>query len=257
MAQKPTLCFVLDGFPRTGSTTLTRILNLHKDIQCAMEPFHPKRYEGVYNDIAQEQGVSAAIREIGQQNHNGLKHIWEPETSWPFVGRQDLNDAIVAHAEVVITVRRRNLLKQFVSGYVCRHLRFWVGTRADFYARLNTVVLPPIRVSNAAAAIEAAHSAIVQRETLLATLPARQRVLYYEDIFRDNTTLDQQVNFCNDLFGFLGFAALDSEKFRRECKSEFSPDIYKWSSDEIYARIPGVAALDRALGNDETGRIFA
>jgi hypothetical protein len=92
--------FVLDGFPRTGSTTIMHLLNAHPDIRCCMEPFHPKRFGGDFNRLAVEHNSVAEPLVLMQARWNGLKHVWEPGTGWPFQGRQNLNDDLVTRAEM-------------------------------------------------------------------------------------------------------------------------------------------------------------
>jgi hypothetical protein len=248
--------FVLDGFPRTGSTTLTRILNSHPDIECCMEPFHPKRFGGEFNRLARQHNSVAASLELIRLRWNGLKHVWEPGTEWPFVGHQNLNDDLVRHAGIVVTLRRRNLLRQYVSGYVSKRLGFWVGTREEFYARLDSAYLPPITLSDARAALAEAACALDRRDELLRGLPAKQLVLFYEDIFEENEDPDKQVAFCNWLFVQLGHQPLEDDDFRILCRLYFNPTQYRWANNDVYARIPGSRLLDEEIGNDATGRLF-
>src|SRR5450756_463014 len=102
--------FVLDGFPRCGSTTLMRILSSHPDIECCMEPFHPKRFGGEFNRLALQHQSVAAPLDLIRLRWNGLKHVWEPGTGWPFVENPGLNDDLVRNAGIVVSLRRRNLL---------------------------------------------------------------------------------------------------------------------------------------------------
>src|ERR1035438_6924165 len=119
---------VLDGFPRCGSTTLARILSLHPDIECCMEPFHPKRHGGEFHRLALKAGTVEPALNLLSARWNALKHVWEPSTAWPFRERQDLNDDVVKNAEIVVSLRRRNLLRQIVSSHISKNLHFWIGT---------------------------------------------------------------------------------------------------------------------------------
>ncbi len=248
--------FILDGFPRCGSTTLTRVLNAHPDIRCCMEPFHPKRYGGQFNEIALQQGSVKGALDLIRLRWNGLKHVWEPGTAWPFDQHQELNDDLVTHAGTIITVRRRNLLRQFVSSYISKNLGFWVGTSAEFYERLDTACLPALTVDKTRTALEEMIAAHEKRDRLLATLPARQEVLYYEDIFEGSADLDQHVASCNALFVVLGHCPLEDETFRELCGRFFDPMEYKWANNEVYARIPGAQLVDKELASENTGSLF-
>ena len=249
--------FILDGFPRCGSTTLTRILNAHPDIECCMEPFHPKRFGGEFHALALQQGSVAAALDLIRMRWNGLKHVWEPHTAWPFTDHQELNDDLLKHSAIILTIRRRNLLRQFISMYVSKHLGFWVGTRADFHSRLDTAYLPPLTVTAAREALTQMLEASHRRDHLLASLPARQELLYYEDLFELATDLDQRVAFCNALFVKLGYWRLDDGAFKEQCRKLFDPEEYKWADNDVYARIPGATLIDEEVGSDATGRLFS
>jgi hypothetical protein len=248
--------FILDGFPRTGSTTLSRILDAHPDINCSVEPFNSRRYGGEFNRLALQHGSVAVALDLIRLRWNGLKHVWEPGTGWPFVENPDLNDDILRHSGIIITLRRRNLLRQFVSDYVSKRLGFWVGTSEEFYARLATAYLPGINLGDAKRFLEEAVDAISRRDQLLSSLPAKQLVLFYEDIFGDGQNLDSQIEFCNSLFAQLGHLPQKDDAFREQCAQYLSPAQYKWANNDIYARIPGSRLLDKELGNDVTGRLF-
>jgi hypothetical protein len=248
--------FVLDGFPRTGSTTLTRILQAHPEINCCMEPFHPQRFGGNFNRQALEKdGMESALRAI-RLRWNGLKHVWEPSTGWPFIGQQDLNDDLVRNSEVVVTLRRRNLLRQYVSAYVSKRLGFWVGTTAEFRARLSSFYLPPLTVAEAASSLTDMKVALDRRDQLLKSLPCKNLMLYYEDLFNENVSLDEQKQLLNRLFGQLGHRTIDNEEIWSQCKVFLDPQVYRWANNDVYACIPGAILLDQQLGNDETGRLF-
>jgi hypothetical protein len=156
----------------------------------------------------------------------------------------------------VVTIRRRNLLRRFISGYISSHLGFWLGTSAQFYARLDGAYLPPVAVSEAEQAIISSIQAQQRRDQLLSKLSIKKIDLIYEDIFEGNKDLDSDVAFCNWLFMELGYRPLNDDGFRDLCQRHFSPDHYKWANNEVYARIPGSRQLDIELGNDVTGHLF-
>ncbi len=247
---------MLDSFPRTGSTTLLRVLNAHPDIECCMEPFHPKRYAGEFNRLALQGSSVIRSLELIKLRWNGLKHVWEPGTAWPFVGHQHLNDDLIRQAAITVTLRRRNLLRQFVSNYICKKLGFWVGTSNEFIARLDCAYLPPVNICEAAAAMKTATIALSQRDELLSSLSS-QFILYYEDIFEGEIESEERVSFCNSLFMRLGHRPLTEEHIRNHCLQYFSPAEYRWSNNEVYDRLPGSRLLDAQLGNDVTGRLFS
>jgi hypothetical protein len=185
-----------------------------------------------------------------------LKHVWEPGTGWPFTGNPELNDDLVRRAVIVITLRRRNLLRQIVSGYISKRLGFWVGTAAEFNARLNSSYLPSISTSEAKIALAQIVAASRKRDELLGTLQVKRVDLVYEDIFEIDNATDKQISFCNWIFSELGHRKLEDDAFRAQCQQYFDPALYRWANNDVYARIPGSHLLDKVVGNDITGRLF-
>jgi hypothetical protein len=186
-----------------------------------------------------------------------LKHVWEPGNGWPFAGHPELNDALVLEAPMVLSMRRRNLLRQFVSGHVSRHLSFWVGTKSEFDDKLRSAYLPPLTMDGTRRALEQMEAALTRRASLLQQHGKQVHTLFYEDVFQQNWTVTEQVNFCNSLFQKLGFAPLDDETFRQTCQELFDPAEFQWASSSLYASIPNARVVDDALGNDQVGRLFA
>jgi hypothetical protein len=247
---------MIDSFPRTGSTTLVRVLNTHPDINCCMEPFHPRRYGGEFSSLVQRDGNTEAALEHIRFRWNGLKHVWEADTGWPFVGQQHLNDDLIRRAEIILSLRRRNLLRQVVSGYISKCLDFWVGTSAEFYARLDGSYLPPISIPEVAATLATITEALKRREHLLCGLTAKRLTIYYEDFFGDDAGPDRQYEICHRLFAEIGHRPLEEHVVRTQCSEYLSPNKYRWANNDVYARIPGSELLDKQLGNDVTGHLF-
>ena len=246
---------VLDGFPRCGSTTLARILSLHPDIECCMEPFHPKRYGGEFHRLALQAGTVEPALQLLKARWSGLKHVWEPGTAWPFRKRQDINDDLVRHAEIIVSLRRRNLLRQIVSNHISKNLRFWIGTNAEFKQHLDSAFLPPLSVASAARALEEALAALESRDRLLRKLTSKQLTFYYEDFF--DLEMEQQVKSLNQLFVQLDCKSVDEVDLSSRAFQYLDRSAYKWADSDVYDRIPGIRVVDEQIGNDFTGRIFS
>ena len=246
---------VLDGFPRSGSTTLAKVLSVHPEINCCMEPFHPQRYGGEFNRLALQAGTVEPALGLLQTRWDALKHVWEPGLAWPFTGRQDLNDDLVQHAAKIISTRRRNLLQQIISGYISKHLRFWVGTQGEFRERLDNAYLPPLSVAEAAKTLQSAATALEQRNHLLSTLSSMQTVFYYEDFF--DTTLEEQCRQLNRLFLGLSYSQMDEVQLKATIAPYLDRTKYKWANEDVYDRIPGIRLINEQLGNDSTGWLFS
>ena len=201
-----------------------------------------------------QAGTVEPALELLRVRWNALKHVWEPGLGWPFIGRQDLNDDLIRHAEIVISIRRRNLLRQIISGYISRHLRFWVGTKSEFMERLNSAYLPPLSVEEAADALGRASRALEERDRLLSILSSKRLIFYYEDFFEGH--LKQQVHELNGLFSDAGFSRMNEVTLTDAISPYMERAAYKWADKEVYDRIAGIRLIDEQLGQDSTGKIF-
>lgn len=248
--------FVIDGMTRTGSTTLARLLDGHDDIKCLMEPFHPLRYHGQFYQMAVNSGSVATALTLIWHRWSGIKHVWEADTGWPFVGRTELNDTVVLGGWPVIFIRRRNLLRRHVSAAISRKLAFWVGTREEFLARLEGTVLPELVPEAVRTALELDIEANERRIHLLAGNGIRWKSIFYEDLYGASTTLEQRRLVLNSIFQFLGYSQIEEEVFMERCVPLLTPDTYQWASAETYLRVPGIMDVECKVGSDRTGWLF-
>jgi hypothetical protein len=247
--------FVIDGLTRTGSTTLAALLNCHPDIRCLIEPFHPRRFDGQFHAMAMAGQSVGPVLELIWYRWVGIKHVWE-STGWPFAENPKLNDEVVLGAKKVIFLRRRNLLRRSISSLISRQLRFWVGTREELYARLENVQLRNVTPDVVIAELKRDQEAIQRRLLLFLQHNVEAMHLFYEDLYAEDITIRQRVATINDILGFLGFAAIGEDVFQGEWAHWVDPNIYRWSSADLYRRIPGIQNIENAVGCDETGWLF-
>jgi hypothetical protein len=254
-ARTNTKSFVIDGLTRTGSTTLAAVLNCHPDITCLVEPFHPRRYGGHFHRMAvAEQSVQAALDLIWCR-WTGIKHVWE-SNGWPFTTNAGLNDQVVLGGGRVIFLQRRNLLRRCISGFLSRELRFWIGTREEFNARLEEVQLKDISLDVIADQMKRDQIAVERRLRFLRDHNVETMSLFYEDLYAQNMTNRQQLAIINDVLTFLGFSRMTEEEAGVEWQRLLDPDTYRWSSPDVYRMIPGIGHIEDRLGCDETGWVF-
>lgn len=246
--------FLILSLPRTGSTSLTRLLNCHQRVHCLIEPFHPKRYGGRFYTLAREASLEAALRLISIR-WNGMKHVWEA-SGWPFIDRPALNEELVIGSKRVIYLVRRNLLRRFVSNYICRHTEYWIGVREEFYARLKQIQLGPLDPALLHAQIRRDRDAVEQRLSFIENQGIHVKCLYYEDFYRAGASSQERLDVVNSLFAFLQFEPITLEYFIRNCEQHFSAAINQWASPEVYRRIPAIEQIENEVGSDETGWLF-
>ena len=245
--------FVLDSLPRSGSTTLARILNCHPGIDCILEPFHPRQGFGLFHRLAlSERSAHTAINMIFCR-WSGLKHVWDAASGWPFPGAPEINEGIVTAAPRVIFLCRRNLLRRFISGHISNQLKYWAGTRQQFLERLEKVELASVDPQQVIGEIARDRLAIERRRELMETSGTPFLQIYYEDLYGEHQTAAEQRVFLGGVLRFLGCDNVSEEVYRANCAPLMSPGNYRWASPETYERLPGVREIEGRAGSDETG----
>ncbi len=247
--------FMILSLPRTGSTSLARLLNSHKDIQCLVEPFHPKRYQGKFYSLALRRSIEVALSAIWTR-WNGIKHVYE-SNGWPFCALPELNDRLaLVPSQKIIYLIRRNLLRRVVSNLICRRTQFWIGTREEFLVRLRALALPPLSPEAVRRQIEADKRAIDERVEWFAQNRVPALVMYYEDLFREDAVPAEQLALINSILEFLGLSRITMGTFLEHWQRQFAPSVYKWASAEVYQAIPDIERIERSVGSYETGWLF-
>jgi hypothetical protein len=246
--------FLIDSLPRTGSTTLARVLSCHPAIKCLIEPFHPRRYDGQFYRMALDAGTAEPVLNLIWYRWTGIKHVWDASREWPLPRK--LSDSIIRGVGHVIFLERRNLLRRYVSGVISQQLDFWIGTRQQFQARLENAQLKALDSATVLREIKRDRVAMQQRLEFIKSQNVPLMHLYYEDIFDDVITLTQQFEIMSNILIFLGLSPVSESVFMQQWAPLFDRNTYRWASSEIYRMIPGVEGLDREAGSDETGWLF-
>jgi hypothetical protein len=184
---------------------------------------------------------------------NGIKHVWEVRDDWPFRDHPELNEAVALNADRIICLERRNLLRRYVSTAISRQLGYWIGTRQELLARLESVQLAELEPSTVLHYIKKDKAAVARRLEFFRKRNLRVLHLVYEDVFDAGITLSEQMLIINDLLRFLDFRQITEQEFRARWAPLLDRDTYKWSSPEIYHMIPGIDLVEREIGSDETG----
>jgi hypothetical protein len=248
--------FVIFSLPRSGSTTLARLLNAHKDIRCLVEPFHPKRYGGKLNALSTNELSLDSVLETIWSRWNGIKHVWE-SNGWPFRERPKLNGHIALGANrSIVFIIRRNLLRRAVSNYISRQTQYWIGTRAEFVKHLDRAELGELDPAVISRQIRADQRALADYSDSFSRNAVRVTTLYYEDMFCETASRRDQFQFINTLLAFLQFDSITWETFVSIWERHFDPSLYRWASPDVYRRIPGIDRIEEEIGSDQTGWLF-
>jgi hypothetical protein len=248
--------FVVASLPRSGSTTLAAMLNCHPDINCVIEPFHPLRHGGDFHRMSLRAGSVTPALNLIRHRWNGLKHVWEISNGWPFQGKPELNEEILINSSAVLLIERRNYLRRFVSGVISKQLGFWVGTRQEFRARLESIQLRELEPEHVRTEIKRERTGVMAVKAILAARGVSTLHVVYEDLFGEEVSSPTQIASVLRIWRFLGFPAMTAEDCEKSCGPLFERENYKWASPDVYRMIPRVEELEDKVGCEETGWLF-
>jgi hypothetical protein len=222
-----------------------------------MEPFHPRRYDGQFRRMSvQSSSVHSALALIAHR-WNGLKHVWSPDTGWPFHERPGLNDELVLSGGRVVFVQRRNFLKRYISNAISKSIDFWIGTRQQFATRLGTASIPVLDPQVLRRALQREREAVERRLALLQRNGVQHISLFYEDFYGAQIKREQQLKVFNELLNFLGFTTMSADLFSARCAEYLDETKYQWCSDHVYRLIPGIMQIELEVGSEQNGWLFA
>lgn len=245
--------FIITSLPRCGSTTLARVLNCHPMIQCLIEPFHPKRYEGCFHKRVTDAGSLAHTLKGLWTRWNGIKHVYEA-SGWPFREKPELNDLmLLGHKVIVMT--RRNMLKRYISHYMCRHTNYWIGSKQEFQLRIASIQIPPIEPALVRQQIRRDIAAAAERTTFLQSSEIDFMNIVYEDLYLEKDSRTQTSEIAK-VMKFIGVAPTMSDDSKGQIGQLFDRGVNQWSSLEVYKMVPGIELVERELASEGLGSIF-
>jgi hypothetical protein len=248
--------FIIDSLPRTGSTTLARLLNIHPEVKCLIEPFHPRRFDGHFHQMAIHAESPLPALDLIWCQWTGIKHVWEANGGWPFKSRPSLNDDLILGTSRVLFLRRRNCLRRLVSSLISKQMNFWVGTKTDFLTRLNRTQLKSLEPDMLLAELQRDQAAIESRLRLFSRCGIKVKHMFFEDIYGDQVSESDKWEILNAIFAFLEVGPISRNMFSQNWLHLFDREIHQWSSPAIYRLIPGIEEIDQNIGSNETGWLF-
>jgi hypothetical protein len=140
--------FILFSLPRTGSTTLLRVMNWHPGIKCVFEPFspaNPAKFANQCNLLRQTRGLPVAVRWLWGIC-NGFKHVWMAD-GWPFADERDLNRQLVTEmGACIVLVHRRNALRRAISMQISDQMQLWIVNTDEDKRRIQQHTFMPLDI---------------------------------------------------------------------------------------------------------------
>src|SRR5574341_680442 len=241
------LRIVLFAHPRSGSSSLYQILQLHPELNILEEPFNEnftrwdprnKNYRDLVHDIP---SLDAQLADIFA-THNGIKVLdyqLPDDLAVHLLKRRDCK---------IIFLRRENLLQSVVSVLIAEQTKLWkkwemTKPLEDYYRDLQPLDLQEIqqrvtRLKQHLDFLESGIDGLAENKTIKLT---------YEDLyFAPPAKRDAQIT---AIWNFLGVMPLESEQLQYY----LHPEAAKINSTATYTFLPNVHDIQQVCGNDVTG----
>ena len=241
------LRIVFFAHPRSGSSSLYQILQLHPDLNILEEPFNEnftrwnpqhKNYRDLIHDIP---SLDVQLTDIFA-NYNGLKVLdyqLPDELAVHLLQQRDYN---------IILLRRKNLLQSVVSVLIAEQTRLWKKWEMnkpleDYYRDLR-----PLDVQDIRRRVTELKQHLEFFESVIEALPKDKTMqLLYEDFyFAPPVQRNAQLA---AIWNFLGIKPLASEQIQYYLE----PEKVKINSAATYRFLPNASEIQKFCGNDVTG----
>lgn len=240
---------VLFAHPRTGSSNLTSVLNLHQ-LNLAMDPFwhgygtaHPDERNYV-DDIDDIPSLELALEELFAR-YNGMKVL-------DYQLEENVYDYLLLKPGVrVIFLQRRNLLRAEVSCHIAEQTKVW--GMEDMNEERRKIYRSLARISQEALAdsLEYAEELVNHyTHTIRRRLQGTYLEVFYEDLYSKNLA-DNRTS-VRRVFNFLGLEMPEGD----ELDYYLDPLRSRINSETTYRLLPNAEELNEEFGNDEIGWLF-
>jgi len=246
----PDIRVIFFAHPRSGSSSLYQILQLHPELNILEEPFnenftrwdsHHKNYLELIHDIP---SLDEQVAEIFA-THNGLKML-----------DYQLPDNLAVHLLKrpdckIIFLRRRNLLQSVVSVLIAEQTHLWKKWELtkpieEYYRNLHPLDIQEIqqRVTTSKHLLDFFESVIETR--------SKDEVLKftYENLYFSQ--IAQQREQIAAIWNLLKIAPLELERYQYYLR----PEEVKINSATTYEFLPNARDIEKSCGNDMTGWLF-
>jgi hypothetical protein len=239
--------FVLFAHPRSGSSNLFEALQLHPRLSILEEPFN-EGFSSWYPDERRYLDLVTDEASLDEQ----LAHMFERHHGVKLLDYQlprELTARMLLRADVkVVFLRRRNLLRSVVSGFLAEHSGLWKKWEQERPIEQLYADLPPMDIDDIRERIRWAAARLDDYESVIDTRPPDTvRKLVYEDFYfappaARRSEFDAVVR-------FLGAEPFDDPRI----EPFLAPETGRINSPETYRLIPNAAEIEASCGCDRTG----
>jgi hypothetical protein len=242
---------ILMAHPRSGSTSLNRVLDLHPKLNILMEPFNEnftnwapgnKDYLSLIHDDV--PSLKAQLAEIFA-TYNGIKtlgyQLSDAQNTY-LLQRPDCR---------VILLRRKNVLKAVVSVLISEQTNLWHKwdarqPLAEYYRNLQ-----PLGIADIQTRIRELNALADFLERMVEARPDQRYIkLTYEAFYFAPVTEQERV--MTAIWQLLELEPLPRSQYEHFLR----PEEMTMNSAETYALVPNIAEIEAACGSDATGWLF-
>lgn len=243
---------IIFAHPRSGSTSLYKILNTHPRLNLALEPLHgdygkwhpdEKNYIDFIGDIP---SLDAALEELFYK-YNGMKVL-----------SYQLPEAVYQHLLYrpdckVIFLWRANYLKSVVSVLIAEQTHVWqkgdLNKTPGAYERLE-----PLRtegIDGIESRIKGMREGIEHWDNIISQKPEGSYFkVTYEDLYCEG--VERGVARVKDIFKFLGLKTPETDQFIKFLE----PENERINTAETYLAVPNIREINDRFGSKNNGYLF-
>jgi predicted amidohydrolase/LPS sulfotransferase NodH len=241
--------FILFAHPRSGSTIIAEILDLHPRLRVLIEPFAENFHtwerdnKNYLEQIVDAASLDTQLTEIFTE-YNGIK-----VTSWPL--SFELYQHMMMHTDrKVIFLRRENLLKTAVSSAISHQTNVWEKRNLPADVEGLYKNLQNIPIDKLIEYIESTQKGMDLYEKRLHTRPQNMvKMITYEALY-DHPS--DQETLMHGLFDFIGVEQIFTDKMKRLLDKGLS----QMNTEDMYRHIPNHEEIETQLGNKAHGFLF-
>ena len=247
--------FVIFALARTGSTTLSRLLQCHASVRCLGEPFNPVLYEGAYaRAVTDGESLERTMADIWQE-HNAVKHVFHP-AGWPFADPALNERLLLDEGHRILLLTRRNRLRRLVSLQMSQQSNVWILDSEESRRKFEGFAFHAIDRAVLKAQFDYERDVLERYQALLAESGKPFLHVHYEDVFGRGRSFEDKLETLQEILAFLGRAPLADPKALRRAKSFFDAGRWTINSAATYRRVPGIDRIEEEFGSDDTGWLF-
>lgn len=239
--------FIIFTFQRTGSSTLSDILDLHPDSNVLFEPFNKglaTKDRAYYNKVNDIQTLNNTLKEIFSQ-YTGIKHI---STQLD----ESYNKYMLKANYKIILLWRQNFLQKTISHQISSKTQAWFKDRN----KIHKTKFDPLSFDSIDKFLKLYKNQVNKYYTFLTNNNIDFFQLTYEELYSPDLPLSQKLKKINDIIKYLGYDEITDQEIIKQIKVLLNPQKSKLNNLSTYFKIPNIVEIEKKFGSEENGHLF-